>query len=152
MYLGSATSNWKTYSNGKPDTSDRNRVIGNTISYTGAESIDIKEGSTGGIIANNRFDGTNMSGENYADSWLDVKGNNYTVTGNSGANSILDGIQVHNVVSGWGNNNVFKANSVNVNGPGVGFNIQSKAVGTVVYCDNTVSSAKGGFGNITCRN
>jgi len=152
VYIGSATSNWGKFSGGKADTSDRNQVIGNSISNTGAESIDIKEGSTGGIIANNRFDGANMSGDNYADSWLDVKGNNYTVTGNSGVNSILDGIQVHNVVSGWGNNNVFKNNSVNVNGPGVGFNIQNKAVGTIVYCNNTVTNAKGGFGNITCRN
>ena len=34
----------------EPDRSDRNVVAGNTISDTTAESIDIKEGTTGGTV------------------------------------------------------------------------------------------------------
>jgi len=35
-----------------------------------------------------------MSGENYADSWIDLKGDNYTIEDNTGNHSLLDGIQV----------------------------------------------------------
>jgi hypothetical protein len=35
-----------------------------------------------------------MSGEHHADSWIDVKGDNYTIEDNTGNHSLLDGIQV----------------------------------------------------------
>ena len=47
LYVGSANSNWGTYSGGLPDRSDRNQLLGNTIYRTSAESMDIKEGTTG---------------------------------------------------------------------------------------------------------
>lgn len=59
-----------------------------------AEEIDIKEGSCCGLIKGNTFDGTGMSGENYADSWIDLKGEDYTIEDNVGNHSLLDGIQV----------------------------------------------------------
>ncbi len=34
-----------------------------------------------------------MSGENH-DSWIEVKGDNYTIEDNTGNHSLLDGIQV----------------------------------------------------------
>jgi parallel beta-helix repeat protein len=150
IYLGSANSNWATYSGGKPDNSDRNIVTNNTISLTGAENIDIKEGTTGGIITYNHFDGTGMSGQNFADSWIDVKGNNYTVSNNIGVNSINDGFQVHSVLTGWGYNNILENNIANVNGPGYGFNVQSSAKGSIIYCNNTVTGAALGYSNVTC--
>src|SRR5699024_2078231 len=39
--------------------------------------------------------GTGMSGENFADSWIDLKGDKYTIEDNTGIHSINDGIQVH---------------------------------------------------------
>ncbi|XP_054156441.1 uncharacterized protein LOC128954863 [Oppia nitens] len=93
VYIGSAVSNWP---DGKPDKSDRNEVSGNRIGPdVAAEEIDIKEGSCCGIIKDNTFDGTGMSGENYADSWIDVKGEGYTIENNSGDHTLLDGIQIH---------------------------------------------------------
>jgi len=72
VYLGSAKNHWSTYGvDGGPDQSDRNQVIGNTIGpNTAAECVDIKEGTTGGVIRDNIFDGTGMSGDNFADSWI----------------------------------------------------------------------------------
>ena len=85
-------SNWE---DNKPDKSDRNQILNNRIGpNVAAEEIDIKEGSCCGIIKNNVFDGTGMSGENYADSWIDVKGEGYTIEDNEGNHSLLDGIQV----------------------------------------------------------
>ena len=62
-----------------------------------AESIDIKEGSCCGLIRENHFDGTGMKGENSGDSWIDVKGDNYTIENNEGEHSLTDGIQVHHI-------------------------------------------------------
>ena len=84
VYVGSANSNWSTYSGGRPDRSDQNRIVGNVIRGTGAESIDVKEGTTGGTIEGNRLDGVGMSGENHADSLIDVKGNAWRVLDNTG--------------------------------------------------------------------
>lgn len=57
IYVGSATSNWGTYSQGLPDRSDYNLVEKNVISETGSEAIDVKEGTTGGRIVANVLDG-----------------------------------------------------------------------------------------------
>ena len=152
VYIGSANSHWGDFSDGQPDTSDRNQVIGNRFTGFTAEAIDIKEGSSDGLIANNYFEGSSLSNKNSADSWIDVKGNNYTLIGNSGVNTYLDGYQVHSVYPGWGYNNVFKNNTANVNAAGYGFNIVSdaKKFGNIVYCSNTVTNAGAGYANIAC--
>ena len=148
IYVGTAQSNWSTVSGGQPDNSDRNLVEGNTITDTTSESIDIKEGTTGGRVLNNVFDGSKFSGS-HADSWIDVKGNGWLIQGNQGRNSKLDGFQTHAVVDGWGKDNVFKANSAEVNGPGYGFAFTPVLTNTV-SCDNKVVNAEKGFGNIPC--
>jgi hypothetical protein len=108
IYVGTANSNWCTISNCRPDTSDRNVVRGNTIWDTTAESIDIKEGTTGGWAVGNSFDGSRLSG---ADSWVDVKGNGWLIQDNRGSRSPGDGYQTHEVFSGWGTHNVFRHNT-----------------------------------------
>ncbi|MCU1675512.1 MAG: hypothetical protein JWM93_270 [Frankiales bacterium] len=155
VYIGLSQSNWnssgQSRTGGAPDTSDYNQVIGNQIYNTGAENVDIKEGTTGGLIANNHFDSTGMSGQNYADSWVDAQGNNYTIRGNVGVNpggKLLDGFQTHVILSGWGKNNLFTGNSAAVNAPGYGFNIQTSGTGNIVKADNTVTGAGKGFSNI----
>lgn len=143
IYFGSANSNWGTYTGGQPDKSDRNKALHNRISFTGAESMDIKEGTTGGVIDGNTINGAGMTGS-WADSWLDVKGNSYTITNNVGENALLDGFQIHVAIKGWGNNNYFANNTANVNGPGYGLSIQSGATGTVWKCNNIVRGAASG--------
>jgi hypothetical protein len=151
-YLGSANSNWSTYSGGNPDTSNNNKVLSTHFGPNiRAECIDVKEGTTGGEIRGNTFDAAGLSGENFADSWMDVKGNGYTIDGNTGLNSgnvLLDGLQVHVALSGWGNNNSFSNNTLNVNASGYGVNVQSSATGTNVYSSNTASGAGSGLANI----
>lgn len=75
VYVGSAKSNWKKYgADGGPDLSMDNRVLENTFERITAENVDIKEETGGTIVARNSFDGSAISGENYADSVVDVKG------------------------------------------------------------------------------
>jgi hypothetical protein len=90
IYVGSAESNWCEITGCQPDRSDRNAVLENTITGTTSESVDIKEGTSGGILAGNSFDGTGMTA---ADSWVDVKGNGWLITGNRGVVSTKDGFR-----------------------------------------------------------
>jgi hypothetical protein len=150
IYIGSANSNWSTYSNGDPDTSDRNQVIGNQVSGTTAENIDIKEGTTGGTVSGNVLSSVGMTS---ADSWIDIKGNSWTVAGNTGTGggSLVDGIQVHAVKKGWGERNTFRGNKLAVNASGYGINVQkTKGLDNVVGCDNVATGATSGMSDQTC--
>lgn len=153
IYVGSANSNWGTYTNGQPDRCDRNQLIGNTIRSTGAENMDIKEGTTGGLIRGNTFNGAGMTGS-WADSWVDLKGNDWTVTENHGVNAKKDGFQVHGnqlkAFGNWGNNNTFTKNQADVKGPGYGFWLQNNVTGNTIACSNTVTGAAAGFANVPC--
>jgi hypothetical protein len=149
IYVGSAHKNWCRYSGCQPDRSDDDIIVDNNIAGTTAENIDIKEGTTGGQIAGNQFNGTGMV-ESASTAWVNVKGNGWLITDNAGVDSIKDGFQVHRVYHGWGMDNTFRGNRVNVNGPGYGFYIQSKKLNATVACDNTVSGAASGFSTISC--
>ena len=147
VYLGTAVSNWPKITDGDPDRSDRNQVLGNRFWNTTAESIDIKEGTVGGLIMGNAFDGSGLSG---ADSWVDVKGNGYLLVGNVGTVSPQDGFQTHVIDDmEWGRDNVFERNTAIVDGPGVGFYIhQPEETGNIVACSNVVDGAAGGLTNL----
>lgn len=151
IYVGSAKSNWGavTGSSSTPDRSDQVSILGNRISNTTAEGIDVKEGTTGGTISGNIFTRAGYSGANYADSWIDVKGNKYTVSGNSGSTARMDAIQVHRALSGWGGYNVFSGNGVVTGVPGFEVKIDSATPGNVVYCK--ASGASRGLTNVPCR-
>ena len=148
FYIGSAYGNWCMYSNCVADTSDRNVIQNSTIANTDDEPVDVKEGSTGGQVLNNHFDG---SGTALNKGWINVKGNNYLVAGNIAVNTGDDGYQVHRVISGWGNNNTFTGNSATNNGPGYGFYVQGGTTGNSIACSQTVIAAGAGYSNVTCQ-
>jgi hypothetical protein len=151
-YIGSAESNWSKYTGGLPDTCNYNMILNNVFGpHVAAESIDVKEGTRGGLVSGNTFNGSGMKGENYADSWMDIKGNNYIIEHNTGNNTLLDGFQVHHPVDGSGEGNIFRSNTCNVNAGGYGFNIQLVKGDTkrnIIYKNNIVQNATMGFANI----
>lgn len=153
VYIGSAQSNWKTYTDGEPDTSDGNQAIGNRLRGIAAEGFDIKEGTSGGVIEGNTIDGAAITGENFADSYLDVKGIGYRIDGNTFVNpspSVLDGIQTHAIVDGGGSGNSFAGNVLDGAVPGYGINIDAKTSGNAVSCTNAAPGAAKGLSNVTC--
>lgn len=162
VYIGTAYSNWPKISNGTPDLCDSNKVLNNKIGpYVAAECIDIKEGTTGGLIKGNTFEAQGIAGANSADSWIDVKGNGYLIENNIGNNTqpslLKDGYQVNCAFNGWGCYNEFKNNICNVNTAGFGFEIRLKsskgeAVGNKVYKTNKVINAASGVANIPLNN
>jgi parallel beta-helix repeat protein len=157
VYIGSAHSNWGKYSAGQPDKSDFNSVISNRIGpNVRAEGIDIKEGSSGGTIKNNLLDGSGISGQNYADSVIDVKGNGYQIIENKvvyksteGSAFLSDGFQVHQVIPNWGNNNTFISNTFDLNTNGYGINVQKRTSDNKVCKSNSVINTSGGVTNIS---
>jgi hypothetical protein len=85
-----------------------------------------------------------------ATSWVNVKGNRWTIIDNTGIDSNTDGFSDHQVYPGWGLDNVFESNSAAVNGPGYGFYIQSRHLNDVVLCNNKVTGAKAEYSNHAC--
>ncbi|HSH18131.1 MAG TPA: hypothetical protein VK978_01995 [Candidatus Saccharimonadales bacterium] len=167
IYVGTAVSNWSTFSQGRADRSNNNQIIGNSISNTGSENIDIKEGTHGGLIADNKLDGTGMCYDtaadcNFSDSMIDVKGEGWTIRGNTAAHMRAawkgsgvenDGFQVH-VISGAsaensGQNNTFTQNTID-DVAGYAIKVTGKATGTVVKCDNIATRTGKGLTNLTC--
>lgn len=158
IYIGSATSNWPTYTAGNPDTANYNNVTGNSFgNYVISENIDIKEGTKGGTISYNTFNGAGLNGANYADSWIDVKGDQYTIECNTGANTIADGFQTHINYTGYGDYNRFSNNTLTVGSSGYGINITTSsgtygpAIHNVVCTNNSVSGGAIGLTNISTQ-
>jgi hypothetical protein len=150
VYVGSAHSNWCRHSGCKPDRSDRNRILGNQIGPdVSAESVDLKEGTSSGLVTGNTFIGERMTG---ADSWVDVKGNAWRVRGNRGRVSPQDGFQVHVEAAGWGRGNQISGNTGDLGPDGeYGVRVDEDAAGTVVGCDNRIGGAAKGLANIPCH-
>lgn len=163
VYLGSAGSNWGCHGNsGGVDRSDRVVVENNRIGpYVAAEAIDVKEGTFAGIIRGNTFDGRGLTGQNSADSWVDVKGVDYLIEGNKGTFSapgtFANGYETHNPATtpsfpnGCGT--VWRDNTSDLGGVGayaikVTSTSQCSARPNVVYASNTVTRAVSGLTNI----
>jgi hypothetical protein len=147
IYIGTAESNWGDISNGKPDRSDRNVIRNNDIAQTTAESVDIKEGTTGGTLKDNTFSGVGMT---EGDSWVDVKGNEWTIDGNRGDQAPEDGYKVLQILDGWGRQNVFTNNVSVVGGDGYGINVTKQRDGNIVECSNVARDAGEGLTTIDC--
>jgi hypothetical protein len=147
IYIGTAQSNWCDVSSCKPDRSDHNVVRDNDVAQTTAESVDIKEGTTGGTLSDNTFSGAGMT---EGDSWVDVKGNDWTVNGNTGTQAPEDGMQVHQILDGWGQRNSFSGNRLTVDADGYGINVTKRHDDNEVACSNVARSAGKGLSTIDC--
>jgi hypothetical protein len=150
IYVGSWSGHW---TDGQPDRSDHNQIVDNEFGPNiTAEHIDIKEGTTGGVIRGNRFDGRGMENNGAAvDSWVLVQGNDYVIEQNNGKYSRRNGFRAW-PGPGWGQRNVFRNNVADVQASGYGFVFQGTMPGTVVMCNNTVTNAGSGFANVKCTN
>ncbi len=147
VYIGTAESNWCEYTDCKPDPSNNNFILNNRISDTTSESVDIKEGTSGGVLNGNTFDGSTMT---EGDSWVDVKGNGWLISGNTGVDSRADGYKVIEILDGWGWRNLFSANKSTVRGDGYAINVTKRHSGNVVRCNNTARNAGDGLTTIKC--
>lgn len=103
--------------------------------------MDVEGGSTGGVVPGNQLDGLLITGAN---SWVDVKGNAWTVSANVGRHSPLDGFHTHEVRRRVGTGNTFTGNSGELDA-GEGFLVAPRpARDGVAGCGSTLLSAVGG--------
>jgi hypothetical protein len=147
VYIGTAESNWCEITSCAQDHSDGNWVLGNNFTATSAEAVDIKEGTSGGVVFGNRFNGAGITG---ADSWVDVKGNGWLIAGNRGTRAPVDGYQVHEIVDGFGYRNLFSGNISDVGASGFAIKVTKTKSGNVVRCNNSETGATAGLTNIDC--
>ncbi|MEW2067485.1 right-handed parallel beta-helix repeat-containing protein [Streptomyces sp. NPDC007346] len=147
VYVGTA--------NDLSDRSDNAQILNNTIGPdVRGENVDIKEGTTGARIIGNTFDGSGLTGANYDDSWVDVKGNDVLVEGNRGTRTTNNGYETHSQQSGWGCGTVFRDNTSDLSGAtgdkqlAINVTNNSASCRTTVYASNTVTGGKG-LTNIT---
>ena len=153
VYIGTANSNWDTYTGGLPDLSNDDQILDNTFGPNiAAENIDAKEATVGGLISGNTFSGKGESGANSATDVVAVKGNDYTVTGNTMSNGLVDGFEVEQLWPGSGCGNVFRSNVIDLAASGYGFNVKDQsdctAAPNVVGVSNTVTGAAKGASKI----
>ncbi|TFB73342.1 hypothetical protein E3O06_08975 [Cryobacterium glaciale] len=152
IYIGTSENNWCAQTSCQPDRTDRTLLMANTISLTGAQPIEVKEGTSAGIIRDNVIDGAAAMPR--AEEWVKVKGNDWSIYNNQGKNSTAHGFAVNGSVAGWGLRNSFYGNTAPVGAAGYGFFIHEQgskgASGTKVYCSNTVTAAGSGFSNLAC--
>lgn len=158
VYIGSDANSWPNYScdgDGR-DKSHFNQILNNTFGPdVRAEAIDVKEGTIGGKIIGNYFDATGLSGDNYADSWVDIKGNGYAVGHNNGRrgdnSSLYHGFETHAKLAGWGRENLFYANLAHVDANGYGFHIDNDDPNHAnkICADNQTFNAARGMTNIS---
>jgi hypothetical protein len=153
VYIGSAQSNWATYTDGDPDLSNNNQVLSNHIYAVTAEAVDLKEGIVGGTISGNTLDGGSISGLNFADSFIAIQGNGFVISANTlvdASTAVLDGFQTHEKVDGVGSNNYFADNVIATGFPGYAINIDPKTTNTVA-CSNQAGGAALGLSNVACQ-
>jgi hypothetical protein len=156
IYIGTADGDWQDATAGMPDRSDGTRVLNCVLGpHVSAELIDIKEGTSGGLIQGNVLNGTGVSGENFADSLVDIKGNAYVIAENraieAGPNALQDGIQVHQKLEGWGLRNLLRNNQLGLNVAGYGILVQTKesdSGANRIENNNVVTGARRGVTNI----
>jgi len=94
IYIGSDRGQHDTYDPNCNRNIVQNCILGPNIR---AEHFDIKEGTEYNIVRNCVMDGTGITGENFSDSFLDIKGiytsvysNRMNINGNSDINSFVD--------------------------------------------------------------
>ena len=95
--IGTYASGWAEY--GGPDRSDANTLSDNVLGPDNrGGAVTIFEGSTGGRLVGNTFNGAGML---EADTWVLIRGNGYQITQNSGTSAPIDGYQVRAGPGGW---------------------------------------------------
>ena len=181
LYCGTAVSNWSSSSRtpeliGKPDKSDNNIFEYNYCYNNTGENIDIKEGTRNGIVRYNFFNGNKLKNDNSADSWIDIKGQNWEIYNNKMEITLIDGIQTHKtnipeefiknyyinniyypaIESGCYNkiyaNNMDCITNENIKCTGYAININSATIGNIICNNNIYFNAVKGLCNKSITN
>lgn len=148
IYVGSAVSNWCRYTDCAPDASDRNTIVGNDISGVTAEAIDVKEGTTAGVVQGNTL--ASAATDTPA---IGLKGNEWQILENRMMAADADGLAVFVIEEGWGQRNVIGGNTFTVGGDwlAVRFTGAARTTGNLLRCDNSTDAGTPARSNVPCE-
>lgn len=149
VYVGTSGANTCTQNDCEPDRTQRVAVVDNVISETGAQPIEVKEGSVSGLIAGNRVTGALWMDE-ASKALILIKGNDWHAVNNEVV--AVGGYGLGVIFStGAGEGNTFSGNVVS-GSPSIALwsnKPYSPAAGPTVHCSNsTVASAR--LSNLAC--
>lgn len=147
VYIGSAESNWCRYSDCQPDRSDRNVLERLRVSDTTAEAVDVKEGTSDGVIRSSTL---SIARGAVVDSAVDLKGSGWSLT-SSTVTAPAEAVSVHVILPPWGSGNTVSGSALITDGGGIGVHLvgAARAAGNVIACDNTVSTGAS-LGSSSC--
>ena len=146
FYIGTAQRNWL---HDTPDASSHNELRDDTSYATTAEGVDIKEGTSYGLIDGGHFDGANESG---VVSVINIKGNHWTIRDATVLHGPAYAISTHVITAGSGSFNVVSNNVLSVagNGPDIWF-AQPDSTHNVATCNNRKVNGSPASTSIPCR-
>lgn len=151
VYVGTSSANTCEQNGCEPDRTDRIAVVDNVIRRTGAQGVEAKEGTSGGVIIGNTISG-DVDSDPASTGLILVKGdnwdtvmNNVTVTGGYGLANIF-------APSGGGEGNLFAGNRIS--GPATqGIWVHQPSWTVVmprVLCSNMMADGGASLSNQTC--
>lgn len=150
IYIGSDKGKWEQFNKECNYNIIRSCELGPNVD---SEHVDVKEGTVGTIVEYCTMHGTGISGGNYADSFIDAKGNDgiyrYNTCYQEGNDIIVDAFQTHNQIEDWGSRNVFIYNTVVLTNPNC-FIVNGHTNVETYFYGNTCTQVNGGNkGNVT---
>jgi len=148
VYVGSAEANWCRYTSCEPDRSDRNVLERLEVRDTTAEALDVKEGTTGGIV---RASVLAVGSDAVVDSAVDLKGTGWSIEGST-ITGPVDAVSVHVILAPWGSDNLIASSTLQPGPGGQGVHLvgDARSAGNAISCDNIVP-AGAPVGNVPCR-
>lgn len=150
IYVGTSKENWCSETACMPDRVTGTLVALNDIADTGAQPIEVKEGTSEGLVYRNRVDGAR--GSSTAGAWILVKGNDWIVDSNTGTRADRQGFSVIGTDGVWGLRNIFTRNSATTDSSdGWAIWVHKPDFGTIVGCENTASGFASGLSNFGCQ-
>lgn len=146
FYVGTARHNWDHH---VPDTSNHNELRDDVSFNTTAEGVDIKEGTSYGLLDGGHFDGTL---ESAVVAVINVKGTHWTIRGATVLHGPTYAIATHVITPGSGSFNVISHNVLSVSGagPDIWF-AQPISTQNVATCDNRTTSGSPASTSVPCR-
>lgn len=152
IYIGTSESNWCNFTGCAPDTTDSVQVVRNTIYNAKADLIQVAAGTSAVSVRHNDLNGAGLVSDPSNPGWVLAMGNKMLVDSNTAVDALTYGMKVRRNVPEWGNNNVFKANTMTVGTSDPAILLETApANGMVVYCDNVRTDAGNGpLSNIAC--
>jgi len=148
VYVGSAEANWCRYTSCEPDRSDRNVFERLEVRDTTAEALDVKEGTTGGVV---RGSVLAVGPNTVVDSAVDLKGSGWSIEGST-ITGPVDAVSVHVILAPWGSGNTVASSALQPGAGGMGVHVvgDARSAENIVSCDNSISGGAS-LANIPCR-